>query len=153
MRGEFGYDWPTGATKIQAAVGKKAAGVGRAGRFRQRCGAVEHHERGEHTAIVLLVGGPVLTRAGCISAETRNRPSTDLIDQVSDHSSIPPAVGHYEARRGGALPPQSIGMPAWVLRESSEVKELASAGMPTSAISSGVQPPLWCTIRTGRIWP
>ena len=51
------------------------------------------------------------------------------------------------------LAAHSIGRPAWVLRESSEVKELASAGIATSAISSGVQPPLWCTMRTGRIWP
>src|SRR5438477_13184764 len=47
----------------------------------------------------------------------------------------------------------SIGSPAWVLRESSEVKEFASDGIATSAIVSGVQPPLRCTIRTGRIWP
>ena len=49
--------------------------------------------------------------------------------------------------------PYSIGRPAWVLRESSEVKPLESDGIATSAIVSGVQPPLRCTMRTGRIWP
>lgn len=55
--------------------------------------------------------------------------------------------------RHGADRAYSIGRPAWVLRESSGVKALASEGIATSAMSSGVQPPLWCTIRTGRIWP
>ena len=47
----------------------------------------------------------------------------------------------------------SIGKPAWVLRESSEVKPFASDGIATSAIVSGVQPPWRCTMRTGRMWP
>jgi len=48
-------------------------------------------------------------------------------------------------------PPYSIGNPAWVLRESSEVKPLCSDGIATSAINRGVQPPWWWTMRTGRI--
>ena len=51
------------------------------------------------------------------------------------------------------VPVYSIGIPAWVLRESSEVKPLANDGIATSAIVSTVQPPFRCTIRTGRIWP
>ncbi len=38
-------------------------------------------------------------------------------------------------------------------REWSEVKPFAKDGIATSAIVCGVQPPLRCTIRTGRIWP
>src|SRR5258707_1688792 len=53
---------------------------------------------------------------------------------------------------GSSAPPQSIGSPAWVLRESRLVKWLAREGIATSPISSGVQPPCRCTVRNGRIW-
>src|SRR5690242_6426849 len=62
-------------------------------------------------------------------------------------------TGLAQARRATARSRYSIGSPAWVLRESSEVKLLCNDGIATSAINSGVQPPLWWTMRTGRMWP
>src|SRR6266852_2019297 len=41
--------------------------------------------------------------------------------------------------RHPAAVPHSIGRPGWTLRDSSGVNWLASAGIATSAISSGVQ--------------
>ncbi len=79
---------------------------------------------------------------GGLGSTDRKLTVLSAVFSACPHPSLPRLRGRVREGRGlRPRPHYSIGRPGWTLRESSGVNPLASAGIATSAISSGVQPP------------